>query len=281
MDIQAYIESGILEAYVLGTATDKERREVECMSSIHEEIAQELQSLASTVEKYHQASAVAPPPSLKDAIFAEIEEEEAEEEEQQAPPAPKLNVERGGVDFDAPEKSFKWANVAVAASVLLAATFGGMYFKERGETTALEADYAGIVEDKSNLEGRIAALEENYTGVQQLLSFMADTATKVVPMKGIPEKAEEAYATVYWNTNTNTAYLNVTNLPEAPKGKQYQLWGIVDGQPTDMGVFDLSTEKGFQKVKNIKGAQAFAVTLEDEGGVESPTLSEMYVLGKV
>jgi hypothetical protein len=54
MNIQAYIESGILEEYVLGTVSPQEKQEVECMASIYPEIQQELQILETALEKYAQ-----------------------------------------------------------------------------------------------------------------------------------------------------------------------------------------------------------------------------------
>ena len=38
-------------------------------------------------------------------------------------------------------------------------------------------------------------------------------------------------ARVYWNDHQQNAFLEVNQLPEAPAGKQYQLWAIVAGEP--------------------------------------------------
>ena len=43
-----------------------------------------------------------------------------------------------------------------------------------------------------------------------------------------------------------------------------------------------AVQGGFDgKMKNIPAASMFAITLEKSGGSETPTLSEMYVAGKV
>ena len=52
------------------------------------------------------------------------------------------------------------------------------------------------------------------------------------------EKSPESAVVALWNQQTNQVYLDVQNLPAAPAGKQYQLWGIVDGTPVDMGMLD-------------------------------------------
>jgi len=71
-------------------------------------------------------------------------------------------------------------------------------------------------------------------------------------------------------------------MPIAPKGKQYQLWAMVDGQPVNAGVFPLDVKvDGTSKMLDIPKAQAFAITLEDEGGKDVPTLSELCVMGGI
>jgi hypothetical protein len=35
------------------------------------------------------------------------------------------------------------------------------------------------------------------------------------------------------------------------------------------------------QMKNIAGAQAFAITLEPKGGSQNPTMEKMYVMGKI
>ena len=60
---------------------------------------------------------------------------------------------------------------------------------------------------------------------------------------------------------------------------QYQLWGIVEGQPVSVGVFDL--DQNLREMLNIANASAFAITLEPTGGSETPTLDKMYVIGNV
>ena len=97
-------------------------------------------------------------------------------------------------------------------------------------------------------------------------------------MAGVPGK-EGNLATVYWNPKTNEVYLLNNSLVKTPQGKQYQLWAIIDGKPVDAGV--ISNCDGVCKMKNISNAQAFAVTLEQEGGSPTPTLTAMFVVGKV
>ena len=110
------------------------------------------------------------------------------------------------------------------------------------------------------------------------MSAMADPATAKIVMNGTPDHPGMA-ATVYWNKSTESIYLHVDNMPATPADGQYQLWAIGKNGPVDAGVFDPQT--GMIRMKNAVDAQAFAVTLEKRGGSPTPTLSNMYVIGKV
>ena len=87
-------------------------------------------------------------------------------------------------------------------------------------------------------------------------------------------------ADVYWHTSKKV-FLEIKNLPDAPTGKQYQLWAIVDGKPVDMGMYSAKEDSTVQEMKSVDNAQAFAITLEKEGGNATPTMEEMYVMGTI
>ena len=102
--------------------------------------------------------------------------------------------------------------------------------------------------------------------------------SKKIELKGV-EKHPNMLAEVYWN-ESKQVFLNPKNLPAAPSGKQYQLWAIVDGKPVDLGMYDANKET-IQQMKVVEKPQAFAITLEKEGGNPTPTMEEMYVMGTI
>ena len=111
------------------------------------------------------------------------------------------------------------------------------------------------------------------------LDILRRPDTKTIEMKGL-DIAPNAKVLVYWNAKEKATFLSIQNLPDAPKGKQYQLWAIVDKKPVDAGVF-INDVTAMSPMKGFENAQAFAVTLEKEGGSLTPTMDEMYVLGTV
>jgi anti-sigma-K factor RskA len=86
-----------------------------------------------------------------------------------------------------------------------------------------------------------------------------------------------------YNPTTKAVYLDVRKLPAPPTGKQYQLWALDNGKPVDAGVLAAATTAGdsLQQMKDIASAQAFAMTVEPEGGSINPTLSTLTVVGNI
>lgn len=71
--IQTYIESGILEMYVMGATSAAESREVEQMAATHSEIRRELEAISQTMEAYAVAHAVKPKETIKPLLLATID----------------------------------------------------------------------------------------------------------------------------------------------------------------------------------------------------------------
>ena len=118
---------------------------------------------------------------------------------------------------------------------------------------------------------------------QQLryIAIVGDEGNDPVMMAGL-DIAPESMALVHYNVEKSNTFLEVKNLRAAPAGKQYQLWAIVDGQPTDMGVFDIDTGAyALTEVPFVENPQAFAVTLEKEGGSTVPTMDQMFMIGNI
>jgi anti-sigma-K factor RskA len=297
MNIQAYIESGILEEYVLGTVSSQEKQEVECMSHIYPEIKEELLRTESALEEYALKHQAAPPASLKESLFAKMNFDAAPEAdetkaEDQAPddtgsvsaaePASSIRPEPRVTDqaFDQVETrevTPLWAKISVAAAVVLAILAGWSAvqmteYKGSNQQLALEMD---------GMKTEIADVRAELGYSQALAKLYRSPEFKTIHLAGL-EKAPQSSVSAFWNQKTNEVMLDVQNLPTPPPGKQYQLWSIVNGAPVDIGMLDNEFSGKVLKMKNTKpGSAAFAITLEKEGGVPSPTMEEMYVMGKV
>lgn len=73
MTSKEYIDSGILESYVMGVGSDSERQQVEMMAAVNPEIRQEINAISDTLEKYALAHAIEPSPVVKPLLMATID----------------------------------------------------------------------------------------------------------------------------------------------------------------------------------------------------------------
>ena len=72
MNLQEYISSGIIESYVLGMASDKERLEFERLAKKYPELIMIRNDFELSLEHEALVNAVAPPAYVKEEIFARI-----------------------------------------------------------------------------------------------------------------------------------------------------------------------------------------------------------------
>ena len=93
-----------------------------------------------------------------------------------------------------------------------------------------------------------------------------------------------AQMTVAWSPAKKKVMIDMAGmqLPANDLSHQYQLWALVNGKPVDLGVFDRAEADSvdMKLMKPVDLAGAFAVTLEPRGGSNSPTMSEMMVIGQ-
>ena len=73
MTSKEYIDSGILENYVMGMASHSEREEVEMMAAANPDIRQEIDAISDVLEEYALAHAMQPSPMVKPLLMATID----------------------------------------------------------------------------------------------------------------------------------------------------------------------------------------------------------------
>ena len=276
MDIKKYIESGILEDYVLGLTSDTTTQEVEQNLLQYPELKTELNQIEDALATYAQSKAMPMPAGLSEQILQSIDNVSTK-------PSPTSDTTTAAAKPQA--AIVKGTNtLGIFLGLALAGTLLGSYFLN-SQKQDLQNQLTLSQTEKQELNDTFLAFqldcEEKDGTIQQLQEQIAvykNPAYRPILLKGTA-KAPNTEAIVYFNATDNKSYFDIGNLPTAPADKDYQLWAIVGGVPTDMGIVDLSN--GFVVVDHIGDAQAFAVTLEARDGNAAPNLDELYVIGNV
>lgn len=259
MDVKAYIESGILELYVAGQLSDDENQEVYELTQKHPELLEEVIAIETALSKLSESLA----PLTSD--FSAI----------------KNKIDTAKVIEIKPKANNNWIIYSGwAASVVLA---GGLLWTLNTKNT-LEQNIQVVSNEKQNLELEIQDARNNLANTKNLLNTIRAKDILTVPLGGQGDY-ENTYAKVYWNKGDNTIYLDAQGLPDAPEGKVWQVWSLTLNPltPTSLGtIADFNTDDNkIFAIANENESQAFGITLEPEGGSESPTMEQLYTLGVV
>ena len=262
MDKDYILNSGLLEQYILGLTTPEESREVEHYAELYPEVKDELHAMGQAMEEYAKQFAIPAPPGIKNAILSEIDSMEQEAQVIQMNGTPKRKV--------------NWAAWLSGAAAVLFGIFTLQYYSA---SSVLQTELNQV---KSEFQAYQVACETNQAEQaesQKLFAMLSNERTIPVRLKGT-NLAPEAQAVVYWNDKSESAYLNILNLPKPPEGKQYQIWADVEGKMVNMGLVSERSES-FQVLNFIDHPESFNITLEPLGGSEEPTVSLLFVNGKV
>ena len=266
MSAQEIISSGILELYCTGLTSAAETAEVVQWAQQYPEVAAEIEAIRSGLEGYAQAHAISPGAAVKEKIFAAIDVEK------ETPVVKLKTTEKATTKIYSISPVWKYAAAAsivlLIGSAILNYTF---YKKYQSANKELASTQTALQQQKELADGM-----HNDMGVMTNKNAMP---VSLAPMPDVPDAA----ARIYWMQNTKEVYIDPSNLPKAPAGKQYQFWAIVDGKPVNGGI--ITTEINgktihVQKMKSFGSAQAFAVSLED-AGPEKPAPTKVMVMGKL
>ena len=243
MNVKEYIQSGVVESYVLGLATEAERKEFEQVCADYPEIAAARIAFERSLEDQLMRDAVAPPAFIKQKVLEStrsVTSENGLAEETAETPVRRINV-------------WKWI---AAASLILLAGVGYWTYITNEKYKELVAKQAPMEKQLQESTARLQTLEQDREIIRHPM--------RVVSLKGTG-MAPEAQTTIYWDTTgSKDVYMMINNLPAPPSDMQYQLWALLDGQPIDIGMIDIDVQQKrlLVKMKNVQRAHAFAITLE-------------------
>lgn len=237
------------------------------------ELKEELNDIELSLEKYAMSNAIEPAPVVKEKLFNQLFSNEQDQK--------KANAETRAVPAESPVVSLNkrgpiplfYKSIAAAVFILLIGSIISNYF------------YFNKYHDAQNklevAQQQLQEKEKSNEAMSHDLNVVTNKYAMPVVLKGT-KMAPDAVAKIFWLKNTGQVYIDPSNLPKAPEGKQYQLWGIVDGKPVSGGIIE--TSKGIyhiQKMKSFGSVDAFAITLEKTGGSPTPTMDQMVVIAKM
>ncbi|TXB64114.1 anti-sigma factor [Phaeodactylibacter luteus] len=266
MNKDKFLQTGLLEQYVLGLTDEAEAREVEAYAEAYPEIAQEIKEMRGALDDYARQYAIMPPEELKSRVMKEIEGSG-----HRSDPAPSAGQEiNGSGSFSALSS---WVNPILVIGLMCLS-----FLFYRGKANA-ELQLSSLSNEYSVFRQDCEEEKESLRQAQRVYASLNQPGTRPYELKGTALNPN-AVAWVYLNQEEQVAYLNAQPLPAPPPGKTYQLWADVEGEMINMGVVDY-LQKDLQLMNFIAGAESLNITIEPEGGSDHPTVELLLANVKV
>lgn len=281
--------------YVLDTLDAEERaafeRQLLSDPALRAEVDAHREAIAGLA---HAAPRAAPPPALKDRIMREarasraggaVDEERSGAGALSPPEATGRDDARvragekgpaGAARGSGPAPSVQRARrggqwLAIAAALVVALGLGALAQQIEQRRAALADE---LVRTQARLDSTATRLAERDSLLSTFLG--PDVVTAVLSGTDQPPSAR-----IFWNRATSTMLVTAFNLPPAPDGRTYQLWGIAGGDaPVSLGTFQTDANGTVVVQRAAPVGVTFdigAITEEPTGGSAQPTTAPFLV----
>lgn len=249
--IITFLNSGLLEKYLLGETTSAETEMVESHISKYPEVQNAYNTLQFNLEVVAKSNAIDAPKDILNNILDELEEET---------PVIKLRTQR---------TYKKWHRFSVAASVA-ALLFAGTSYIFYNQNQKLSKENQVVVDEIFDLRGDIAKNNEMLDNVMRQLLKLNNPETEKYIIKG-NERAKDLKTVAYINPKEKTSMIDVVSLPQLPEEQCYQIWAELQGKMVNLGILDKADRK-LRSIPYMEDALALSITIEPKGGNTTASL---------
>ena len=140
-------------------------------------------------------------------------------------------------------------------------------------------------QELKNKETQIVDSNEKAERLENLLQEVAQPNTKKLNLPGNELNAPNAFVTAFYNEEREELILDTSQLPDPPEGMVYQAWSLTFEPltPRSIGVLAQvsSIDNNLFKLQGIPNSEGFGITLEPDGGSDTPNLEQLYALGTI
>lgn len=242
--IKIFLESDLLEKYLLGNTTEIETLRVEQYIAMYPEVRNTYNELQENLETFAKLHSIKSPEGLKEKIVA------------------RLRSERSGR-----KKFFRYAIAASFAAVMFASA---SYFFYNQNQNLQEENI--VVSNKIKLLE--ADMKQQLEDVRNQFIVLNNPQTKKYNVNG-NRKAKELKAVAYINPVKKLSYINVSKLPNLPENQCYQMWAEVNGEMLNLGIIqEASNSQNLMALPYAENAVSY-ITIEPEGGNQNPTVDNI------
>ena len=242
--IKNFLDTDLLEKYLLGTTSAEEAFQVERYIAMYPEVRKTYDELQENLEAFAKLHALKSPQDLKERILHSIRQEK--------------------------KVKSKFFRYAIAASIA-ALIFAGSSFFFYNQNKKLENEKTLVTNKIKDLEMDMKVQLEDLRNQYIVLN---NPNTRKYPVMG-NKKAKELKAVAYVNPVKKLSYINVRNLPQLPEDQCYQMWAEVNGEMVNLGIIKQFENKEKLLALPYADNAVSYITIEQEGGNTTPTVQNI------
>ncbi|MEW4924901.1 anti-sigma factor [Algibacter sp. 2305UL17-15] len=243
-EVTTFLNSGLLDKYLIGATTFNETEEVEAYISKYPEVQNAYDTLQHNLEIVAKSNAVEAPKRILETILNELDD------------APVVQLKPRIRDR-------KWYKLSVAASVA-ALIFAGTSYLFYNQNQKLNKENQVVVEEIFDLRGDIEMNNKKLDEVMAQFKRLNDPETYKYIMQG-NDRAKNLKTVAYINPKEKTSMIDVVSLPQLPEEKCYQIWADLQGKMVSLGILT-ETDRQLKRIPFTENANGLNITIEPRGG---------------
>jgi len=242
--IKIFLDTDLLEKYLLGATSTEESLRVERYIAMYPEVREAYNELQENLETFAKLHALKTPKGLKEQILFRIRQEK--------------------------RSRSKFYRFAVAASIAALIFAGASYFFYN-QNQSLQKENSIVNNKIQDLENDMKIQLED---IRNQYIVLNNPNTRRYSVNG-NTKAQELKAVAYINPVKKLSYINVSNLPQLPENKCFQMWAEVNGEMVNLGIIKQFDDK--EKLLALPYADNAVgyITIEPQGGNNTPTVQNI------
>lgn len=242
--VKIFLDSDTLEKYLLGDTTKEETLKAERYITMYPEVRETYNELQDNLETFAKMYARKTPEGLKEIIVTSARKEKMVRK--------------------------RFYRYAVAASVAIMLFAGSSVFfwnqnKSLQQENTLVTNKIKYLED--NMKNQLEDMRNQFI-------VLNNPDTKKYAVNGKRE-GKELKAIAYINPVKKLSYINVSNVPNLPENKCFQMWAEVNGELVNLGVIKQFDEKDKLLALPYADKAVSYITVEPKGGNTSPSVENI------
>ncbi|WP_431156450.1 RNA polymerase subunit sigma-70 [Winogradskyella poriferorum] len=242
-ELHNFLESDLLNKYLVGDTTIKETQEVEYFISKYPEASDAFDKLQKNLEIIAKAGAVDVPKHILKDILNTLEEDNS----------PKV------IQLVQHKKTPWYSIAASVAAILFAVTSFFLYQKNQNlleENNIVIDEIFDLRGDIENNNLKLGELSE------QLMKLNNPDAKKYV-ING-NERAKNLKTVAYINPVDKTSMIDVITLPQLPEEQHYQIWAELQDRMVNLGIINEADRK-LKPIPYMEDALALSIKIGKKG----------------